>query len=694
MNQAEQDQLTRDMIDSSELVMLNNKDFFSDDIYDYKETFLQNHEPRGGENGHANKAGNNVYNVYDMEEDDEDDFDDFDVSHKSNGAKVDQASSASRSNRQPGGNDEDELADEDAVDDDDFRVKASHFNGEEFLNDDDDENNEGAVAAGETFFKRVDSMDLVKPKKTKIIDNYLIGELLGDGSYGKVKECLDMSTLARRAVKIINLKMVNRKIPRGVENVRKEIRIMKRLEHRNVIKLYGTFEKGSLGGGGGGKSVGNTLTTATTTTTTTGAAANECQDELLKQSAAMVNLEKPPKLYIFMDYCITSLEKLLKNAPDQRLRNYQASFYFRQLVDGLEYLHSLNIIHNDIKPGNLLITCDDILKICDFSVSADLGLFPEEEYANRLTKKTSRRKQSPNPNNNSDHTNPNEEESAADEEEEDEENEPDLINPNLLCGNSSTSKFPISHCTPMFQCPEMLDESMDELAIIRHATKIDIWSSGITLYQLTTGDLPFKGQTLHQIFELIRSSTHLSVHMPDFVDKNLVQLLHGMLARDPVARFTLKQIRDSEWFKKKHPIIKDELAILPVDVCHNELTSTFRMLNYLDKYCQPYNERAGVAGVDAVAAAAAAVNGNAEEMAHFHHQASSSDSPQASISRQHNNNQLAAAAAATSLNNNASNNITNNQQCQTSTTAAASSTNSSKKYNQAVKVKRNHCDLM
>ena len=54
-----------------------------------------------------------------------------------------------------------------------------------------------------------------------------------------------------------------------------------------------------------------------------------------------------------MDYCMTSLEKLLKTAPDQRLRNWQANHYFKQIVDGLEYLHSLNIIHNDIKPGNL-----------------------------------------------------------------------------------------------------------------------------------------------------------------------------------------------------------------------------------------------------------------------------------------------------------------------------------------------------
>lgn len=220
---------------------------------------------------------------------------------------------------------------------------------------------------GETFFKRVDSMELVKPKKTKIISNYLVGEMLGDGSYGKVKECLDMETLARRAVKIINLKMVQRKIPHGVENVRKEIRIMAKLQHTNVIRLYGTHEKGSLSQNG-------VQQPPKTPKPNSG-------DDLLRYTAQLVtNVDKPPKLYIFMDYCITSLEKMLKQAPDGRLRNYQAAFYFRQLIDGLEYLHSLNIIHNDIKPGNLLLTCDDVLKICDFSISADLGHFPVEDY--------------------------------------------------------------------------------------------------------------------------------------------------------------------------------------------------------------------------------------------------------------------------------------------------------------------------
>ena len=226
----------------------------------------------------------------------------------------------------------------------------------------------------DTFFKRVDSLELSKPKKAKVIHNYLIGDSLGDGSYGKVKECIDLETLSRRAVKIINLKMIARKIPRGVENVRKEINIMKRLNHKNLIKLHDIFEKTA------------TVIQQQSEPPPPPPVRNQDNikdyDQLLAITSTMVNIEKPPKLYIFMDYCMTSLEKLLKTAPDQRLRNWQANHYFKQLVDGLEYLHSLNIIHNDIKPGNLLITCNDTLKICDFSISAELKIFYEYEYLN------------------------------------------------------------------------------------------------------------------------------------------------------------------------------------------------------------------------------------------------------------------------------------------------------------------------
>lgn len=71
---------------------------------------------------------------------------------------------------------------------------------------------------------RIDSADIVyednNPHASFIGegDKYMKGELLGEGSYSKVKEVLDMESLCRRAVKIVKWRNI-RKMPNGIANV-------------------------------------------------------------------------------------------------------------------------------------------------------------------------------------------------------------------------------------------------------------------------------------------------------------------------------------------------------------------------------------------------------------------------------------------------------------------------------------------
>ena len=65
---------------------------------------------------------------------------------------------------------------------------------------------------------------------------YVRGDKLGEGSYGKVKECLNIYTLQRCAVKIIKWQHI-RKIPHGEQNVKREIKVLRKLKHKNVVGL-------------------------------------------------------------------------------------------------------------------------------------------------------------------------------------------------------------------------------------------------------------------------------------------------------------------------------------------------------------------------------------------------------------------------------------------------------------------------
>ncbi len=71
-------------------------------------------------------------------------------------------------------------------------------------------------------------------------------------------------------------------------------------------------------------------------------------------------------VYIVQCLMETDLYKLLKT---QRLSNDHICYFLYQILRGLKYIHSANVLHRDLKPSNLLLntTCD--LRICDFGLA-------------------------------------------------------------------------------------------------------------------------------------------------------------------------------------------------------------------------------------------------------------------------------------------------------------------------------------
>ncbi|TXG59709.1 hypothetical protein EZV62_014282 [Acer yangbiense] len=78
------------------------------------------------------------------------------------------------------------------------------------------------------------------------------------------------------------------------------------------------------------------------------------------------------------DHCKYFLFQVAKNAADKKhlktrtfkplaCRTY--NYAVKNLLRGLKYLHSANILHRDLKPGNLLVNANCDLKICDFGLA-------------------------------------------------------------------------------------------------------------------------------------------------------------------------------------------------------------------------------------------------------------------------------------------------------------------------------------
>ena len=75
-------------------------------------------------------------------------------------------------------------------------------------------------------------------------------------------------------------------------------------------------------------------------------------------------------LYMVLEMCKKGV--VMKVGIGERADPYDneaCRCWFRDLILGIEYLHAQGVVHRDIKPDNLLLTDDDVLKIVDFGVS-------------------------------------------------------------------------------------------------------------------------------------------------------------------------------------------------------------------------------------------------------------------------------------------------------------------------------------
>uniref|UniRef100_A0A8D0DEF9 non-specific serine/threonine protein kinase n=1 Tax=Sander lucioperca TaxID=283035 RepID=A0A8D0DEF9_SANLU len=143
----------------------------------------------------------------------------------------------------------------------------------------------------------------------------IIGEL-GDGAFGKVYKARNKETGVLAAAKVIETKCEEE-----LEDYIVEIDILAKCDHRYIVKLLDAFYHDN-------------------------------------------------KLWIMIEFCPGGAVDATMLELDRGLTEPQIKVVCRQMLEALSYLHSMKIIHRDLKAGNILLMLDGDIKLADFGVSA------------------------------------------------------------------------------------------------------------------------------------------------------------------------------------------------------------------------------------------------------------------------------------------------------------------------------------
>ena len=92
------------------------------------------------------------------------------------------------------------------------------------------------------------------------------------------------------------------------------------------------------------------------------------------------NMDQMKDVYIVQCLMETDLHKLLKT---QTISNEHVCYFLYQILRGLKYIHSANVLHRDLKPSNLLLNTNCDLKICDFGLARIAD--PDHDHTGFLT---------------------------------------------------------------------------------------------------------------------------------------------------------------------------------------------------------------------------------------------------------------------------------------------------------------------
>ncbi|XP_026006249.1 death-associated protein kinase 3 [Astatotilapia calliptera] len=153
---------------------------------------------------------------------------------------------------------------------------------------------------------------------------YEMGEELGSGQFAIVRKCKEKSTGIEYAAKFIKKRRLSSS-RRGVsrEEIEREVNILREIQHSNIITLHDIFENKT--------------------------------DVIL-----ILELVSGGELFDFL-------------AEKESLTEEEATQFLKQILDGVQYLHSKRIAHFDLKPENIMLLDKNVpnprIKLIDFGIA-------------------------------------------------------------------------------------------------------------------------------------------------------------------------------------------------------------------------------------------------------------------------------------------------------------------------------------
>ena len=171
--------------------------------------------------------------------------------------------------------------------------------------------------------------------KDNKISHYEIGKVIGKGAYATVKICKNKITQEKFAMKIYEKKILNDNIKKKC--ILREIEILKKLNHPNIVKLYDTI----------------------------------ISDKNILLIQELVNGISLRDFY----------NKEIRNQKNISEKKYKIlTIIFKQIFSAFDYIHKKNIFHRDIKLENILLTKNYEIKIIDFG----FGLYNPRNYLQKF----------------------------------------------------------------------------------------------------------------------------------------------------------------------------------------------------------------------------------------------------------------------------------------------------------------------